>query len=122
MHTKLSILIIIIFMVLIPTTIIAISSGKRTGAKVAHASESNAGSYSFVKTFGLEKDWNGLATKSSITKSPGMPLQEDGKYHHFHFQRLRRLRYRAIFKWAGKLLLVIVHLATLLCGYIHCLH
>jgi hypothetical protein len=121
MHTKLSIL-IIIFMVLIPTTIIAISSGKRTVVKVANASESKTEYHSAGKTFPFEKEWHGPFTKAAIQKPSNIPLEEDGNHHYFHFRRLRRSRYREIFKLAGKILLLIIHFSLLVGSYLHCLH
>ena len=121
MHTKLSIF-IIIFMILIPTTIIAISSGKRTVVKAANASESKMESHPGEIIIGFEKDWNAPVTKASIQKPSGIPFEEDGNHHYFHFRRFRRSRYRAIFNLVGKILLLIIHLSLLIGSYLHCLH
>ena len=121
MHTKLSIL-IIIFMILIPTTIIAISSGKRTVVKVANATESKTESHAGGKIIAFEKEWHAPSTKAAIQKPSSIPLEEDGNHHYFHFHRFRRWKYRTIFKVIGKFLLVIIHFSILLCSYLHCLH
>lgn len=121
MHTKISILIIIV-MILIPTTIIAISSGKRSVLKATHAGESKAESHPGGKFIVFEKEWHVPSTKAAIQKPSSIPFEEDGNHHYFHFNRFRRWRYRAILKLLGKILLLIIHFSILLCSYLHCLH
>ena len=121
MHTKISILIIIV-MILIPTTIIAISSGKRSDEIVTNANESKAESQPEAKFIFFVKEWQVSSTKAAIQKPSGIPVEEDGNHYYFHFNRFRRWRYRAILKLIGKMLLVIIHFSILLCSYLHCLH
>jgi hypothetical protein len=119
MHTKISILIV---MILIPTTIIAISAGKRSVVKVNNASEWKAESHPWAKFIVFQEEWQVPSTKAAIQKPSSIPFQEDGSHHYFHFNRFRRWRFRKILKLIGKMLLLIIHFSILLCNYVHCLH
>jgi len=53
----------------------------------------------------------------------GVNTDDDGITHHFHFNRLRKVKKCAtILCVVAKGLVVLTHLALLLCGYCHMLH
>jgi hypothetical protein len=67
-------------------------------------------------------DWNMALPDKSGVKHDQQGHDDDGKCHHFHFDRLTGRRNKLVFCLLGKLILLAAHLSSLLIGYIQYMH
>ncbi len=44
---------------------------------------------------------------------------DDGQCYYFHFTRLEKRKWRAIFCWGAKFILLITHISSLFMGFVH---
>ena len=50
----------------------------------------------------------------------GILPEDDGITHHFHLERIRqRNKYACLFCWISKIIILLTHVALLICGYCH---
>lgn len=70
------------------------------------------------KTTDKPWDLNMTLPDNSGVKHGQQGHDDDGKCHHFHFDRLTGRRNKIVFCLLGKLILLVAHLSSLLIGYI----
>ena len=120
MYTKT--LLLAAFLILLPTILISGFSGN-----VQHTSTSKSADENKTKSSEEHKD---LATDRTIAHDDNGSIkptgsqhgEEDGKHHHFHFQRLQKRRSKYVLCLVAKSLLAIVHVAGLMMLFMHLLH
>ena len=121
MHTRFSLPVLILIFI-IPTFVFASSAGTQADIKRRYNAESKIFFPEFANPGNSPHQMPPSWHKPVLDlPSPAHP-EEDGKMHHFHFNRFRKRRYRAYARFFSKILLLVIHVAALVAGYMHCLH
>jgi hypothetical protein len=114
MNTKFQLL-FTLFLLLFPQTI-SFGSQQNQTRETAH--------YNYTSSKDNDKstdkpwDWNMALPDDSGVKHTQQGHDDDGKCHHFHFDRITGRRNKLVFCFFGKLILLFAHLSSLLIGYI----
>jgi hypothetical protein len=121
MNTKFSIVffLIIFFM---PFSILAAKSIRKEQVSTVNMEIPVKGKQGMLQTGQLSEHISNPWSKGEIGKTPIPHPDEDGKAHYFHFTRIGKRRFRYFFLISSRLFLIILHVASLLFGYMACLH